>query len=151
MSLCVYSPIPYAGVLPAFFGVSPSGRAVHGAGSIPAAPTEQKRKGNTMTIFCTRNKRVLADGRADYAAKRILHSCARAAEKDAAMLALLPDKFTAEQARRAWGYRNLNNAHYRIMLLEEAGMIELWRIAGGDDLRCDGRRKAITTYRKVKP
>lgn len=103
-----------------------------------------------MSIFCTRNKRVLPDGRSDYAAKRILDSCARAAEQDAAMLALLPDRFTADQARRAWGYRNTNNAHYRIMLLKEAGMIELWHVAGGDDLRIDGRRKAVATYRKVK-
>lgn len=99
--------------------------------------------------FATRNSAYRPTGGNDCCYRQLLGMALRTRQTDADMLAKLPDVFTAEAARQAWGYARINSAYTRLELLELAGHIEVFRYTLPLSQQGPGIRSTCRTWRKV--
>jgi hypothetical protein len=90
-----------------------------------------------------------AVGRYDGRTAKLMAAIQHGIESDQRFLAMLPERFTAKQAQKAWGYRNVDNATRRIDLLEAAGFIELAGLRIPARSRGYGSRSTLGIWRKT--
>ena len=102
-----------------------------------------------MTKFCTQNADYKPTGTGDAGYRRLIGMALRTRRTDAEALAMLPDVFTAETARQAWGYARANSAYTRLELLELAGAIEVFRYTLPLEKQGPGSRSTCRTWRKI--